>query len=110
MAQALAMLWLGCTTSLTILGIAVIASGDSRVGWCDTVVAGVLGLGFFASASLSNLPWLRWVAVAWWAGEIALFALRYDPAVRLPLSAVLMLVLVAGPGLVLLRRGHARAV
>jgi len=108
MAQALAMLWLGCTTSITILAVAVMASGDIRQGWCDAVVAGVLGVGFFASASLTNLPWLRWVAVAWWIGEIALFALRHDTAVRLPLAAALMLVLVAGPGIVLLRRRDAR--
>jgi hypothetical protein len=106
MAQALAMLWLGCGTFLTILAIVVFASGDARQGWCDAVVAGVLGIGFFASASLSNLLWLRWVAVAWWLGEIAMFALRQDAAVRLPLAAALMLVLLAGPGLVLLRRGR----
>ena len=110
MAQALAMLWLGCGTFLTIMAIAVLTSGDARQGWCDAVVAGVLGVAFFASASLSNLPWLRWVAVAWWAGEIAIFALRHDAAVRLPLAAALMLVLLAGPGLVLLRRRDARAV
>lgn len=88
MAQALAMLWLGCTTFLTILAIAVMTSGDARQGWCDAIVAGVLGIGFFASASLSNLPWLRWVAVAWWIGEIVMFALRHDAAVRLPLAAI----------------------
>jgi len=109
MAQALAMLWLGCGVFMTTLVIAAMASGAAREGWCDAVVAGVLGIGFFASASLSNLPWLRWVAVLWWAGEIALFALRHDPAVRLPLAAALMLVLLAGPGLLLMRGRHARA-
>jgi hypothetical protein len=109
MAQALAMLWRGCGTFLTILAIAAMASGDVREGWFDAVVAGVLGIAFFASAWLSNLPWLRWVAIAWWIGEIAIFAMRHD-AVKLPLAAVLMLVLLAGPGLVLLRRRHARAV
>jgi hypothetical protein len=110
MAQALAMLWLGCGTFLTILAIAVLTSGDRSLGWCDAVIAGVLGIAFFASASLSNLPWLRWVAVAWWIGEIAFFALRHDAALRLPLAATLMLVLLAGPGLLLLRRRHARVV
>jgi len=110
MARALAMLWLGCGTFMTILAIAVLTSGDRSLGWCDAVIAGVLGIGFFGSASLTNLPWLRWVAVAWWIGEIAIFALRHDAAVRLPLSAALMLVLLAGPGLLLLRRRHARAV
>ena len=110
MAQALAMLWLGCGTFLTILAVAVITSGASREGWCDAIIAGVLGIAFFASGWLSNLRWLRWVAVAWWISEIALFALRHDAAVRLPLAAALMLVLLAGPGLLLARRHHARAV
>lgn len=104
MAQALAMLWLGCGMFLTILAIAVLTSGDTRQGWCDAIIAGVMGIGFFASASLTKLPWLRWVAVGWWIGEIAIFALRHDADVRLPLSAALMLVLLAGPGLLLMRQ------
>jgi len=103
-AQALAMLWLGCGMFITILSIAVLTSGERGLGWCDAVIAGALGIGFFASASLTNLPWLRGVAVLWWIGEIGLFALRHDPAVRLPLAASLMLVLLGGPGLLLLRR------
>jgi hypothetical protein len=109
MAQALVMLWFGCGTFLTILGVTVIAGGAGREGWCDAVIAGVLGIAFFASASLSNLLWLRWVAVAWWIGDVAMFALRHDAMVRLPLGAALMLVLLAGPGLVLLRRRDALA-
>ena len=110
MARALAMLWLGCSMFMTILAIAVLTSGDRNLGWCEAVIAGVLGIGFFGSASLTNLPWLHWVAIAWWIGEIAFFALRHDAELRLPLAAALMLVLLAGPGLVLLRRSHARVV
>jgi hypothetical protein len=109
MAQALAMLWLGCGTFLTILAIAAMTTGDIREGWFDAVAAGVLGIAFFVSAWLSNLPWLRWIAVAWWIGEIAIFVMRHDAA-KLPLGAVLMLVLLAGPGLLLMRRRHARVV
>ena len=107
MAQALRMLWLGCGMFLTVLAIAVLTSSDLRQGWCDAIVAGALGIGFFASASLTNLPWLRWVAVAWWLGEIAMFALRHDAELRLPLAAILMLLLLAGPGLLLMRRRAA---
>jgi hypothetical protein len=63
-----------------------------------------MGIAFFATAWMTNLPWLRWIAVAWWLGEVALFALRHQIEV-LPVSAALMLLLLAGPGLVLLRRG-----
>jgi hypothetical protein len=104
MALALSMLWLGCGVFLTTLGIAAMWTGEAREGWFNPVVAGVMGIGFFASASLSNLPWLRLIAIGWWIGELAVFALRHQPE-ALPLAAVLMLVLLAGPGLFLLTRG-----
>ena len=104
MAQALSMLWLGCGVLLTTLAIACVWGGDSREGWFEAVVAGVLGTAFFASSWLANLPWLRWVAIAWWIGELAVFASRHNPETLL-LSAALMLALLAGPGLVLLTRG-----
>ncbi|HXO89552.1 MAG TPA: hypothetical protein VN849_02065, partial [Stellaceae bacterium] len=89
------------------LAIAAIWSGDIRQGWFGVVVAGVLGIAFFVSAWLSNLGWLRWVALLWWVGELGVFALRHRPEV-LPLSAALMLLLLAGPGLLLsLRRNSA---
>ena len=108
MAQALAMLWFGCGIFLTILAIAVMATDEGRNGWCNAVVAGVMGIGFFASASLTRLLWLRWVAIAWWLGEVALFALRHRADV-LPLAAILMLLLLAGPGYVLMSGRSRRA-
>ena len=107
MAQALAMLWLGCGIFLTTLGIAMMVA-EARGGWFDAVVAGVMGIAFFASARLAQLPWLRWVGIAWWVGELALFALRYRIE-ALPLSAALMLPLLAGPGYVLLQRRGGRS-
>ena len=104
MAQALGMLWLGCGIFLTIMGFAAAWTGAIREGWFDAVVAGVMGIAFFASARLTNLSWLRWVALAWWLGELAIFSLRHHVE-RLPLSAALMLLLLAGPGLILLQRG-----
>ena len=97
------MLWFGCGVFLTTLAIAAIWGGDIRQGWFDAVVAGVLGIAFFVSAWLSNLGWLRWVAVLWWLGEVAVFAMRHRPEV-LPLLAALMLLLLVGPGLLLSRR------
>ena len=109
MAQALAMLWLGIGIFLTTLAVATMGSGEARAGWFSAAVAGAIGVGFFASSWLANLPWLRWVALGWWAGELALFALRHDAA-ALPLAAVLNLLLLAGPGLVLLKtRARRRA-
>lgn len=107
MAQALAMLWLGIGIFVTILVVAAMWTGAAREGWCNAVVAGAMGVGFFASSWLANLPWLRWVGIAWWLGELALFALRHHAEV-LPLAAVLTLLLLAGPGYVLWSQRGAR--
>jgi hypothetical protein len=108
MAQALSMLWFGCGVFFTTMGIAVNATGEARYGWWNAVVAGVMGIGFFASASLTRLAWLRWVAIAWWLGGLALFALRHRLE-ALPLAAALMLLLLAGPGYVLMSGRSRRA-
>jgi hypothetical protein len=102
MTQALRMLWLGCGIFITTFALAAAWTGDNRQGWADIFSTAILGIGFFASASLCNLPWMRWVAGGWWLGFIATFALRHHLEV-LPLSAALMLLLLALPGLVLLR-------
>ena len=108
MAQALAMLWLGCGIFLTTMAVALMWSGEIRLGWFNAVAAGVLGIGVFATAGLANIAWLRWVAIAWWLGELALFALRHRVE-ALPLSAALMLMLLARPGYVLMSRRARRA-
>lgn len=103
MVTALRMAWLGCGIFLSTLTLAALWSGEGGDGWLNAVVAGSLGSAVFVTAWLAGLPWLRWVAVAWWIGELVLFALRYRPEALL-LSAALMLVLLAGPGLVLVAR------
>jgi hypothetical protein len=98
----LAMQWFACGIFLTILGLATIFSGDRNPWWINPAVAGVMGIGFFVSSFLSNVVWLRWVGIAWWVGEVALFALRERPE-GLLLAGALMLVLFAVPGFVLMR-------
>ena len=108
MAQALSMLWFGCGIFMMTMGLAIWTTGEMRTGWWNAVVAGVMGIGFFASASLTRLAWLCWVAIAWWLGELALIALRHRVE-ALPLAAALMLLLLAGPGYVLMSRRADRA-
>jgi len=103
---ALCMLWLGVGISLTLTGVVGILRGGMGAGWFNPIAAGVMGAGFFASAPLCNLPWLRWVAVAWWLGELALFWL-HGTILVLPFAAALYLLLLAGPGLALRVRQHA---
>jgi hypothetical protein len=100
MVQALAMLWLAIGIFITMTLVLVIGTGSAREGWSSAVIAGAVGVGFFVSSWLGDLPWLRWVGVGWWLGELALFALRHEPE-ALPLAAALYLLLLAGPGYVL---------
>lgn len=102
MAVALKMLWFACGIFLTILGFAVIFTGEPSGWWMNAVPAGVIGIGFFVSSFLCDFAWMRWIALIAWAGELALFLLRTDPAALL-LAGGLMLVLLAVPGLLLMR-------
>src|SRR5262249_2365478 len=106
--QALRMLWFGCGIFLSIFSVAVIVAGDMHRGWFNAVVAGIFGIAFFVSSYLCNLAWMRWVAAGWWGAALLLYALRHRLEV-LPLSAVLILVLLALPGLLLWRRRPAGA-
>jgi hypothetical protein len=102
MTQALQMLWFGCGIFLSMFSVAVIVAGDMRQGWFNAVSAGILGIAFFVSSYLCNLTWMRWVAIGWWAAALLVYALRHRIEV-LPLSSVLMLLLLALPGLLLWR-------
>ena len=101
--QALQMLWFGCGIFLSTFAVAVIVAGEMRQGWFNAVSAGILGIAFFTSSYLCNLPWMRLVAVGWWIGALSLYALRHHVEVLL-LAAALMLILLALPGFVLWRR------
>jgi hypothetical protein len=96
------MLWLAGGIALTIPGVAVIFTGEPSGWWMNVVPAGVIGIGFFVSSFLCDLAWMRWVGIAWWVGEAALFVLRHRPE-GLLLAGALMLVLFAIPGFVLMR-------
>ena len=108
MTQALQMLWVGCGIFLSTFSVAVVLAGDMQQGWFSAVGAGTLGIAFFVSSYLCNLPWLRAIAAGWWVAALLLYAFRHHIAV-LPLSAVLMLLLLALPGLLLWRGRPAAA-
>ena len=93
---------------LSLFSVTVIVAGDMRQGWFNAVVAGIFGIAFFVSSYLCNLAWMRWVAAGWWGAALLLYALRHRLEV-LPLSVVLILLLLALPGLLLWRSRPAGA-
>jgi hypothetical protein len=100
--QALQMLWFGCGIFLSTFSVAVTLGGDMRQGWFSAVAAGTFGIALFVSSYLCNLAWLRAVAVGWWGAALVLYAFRHRLEV-LPLSAAVMLALLALPGFLLWR-------
>lgn len=106
MVVAVRMLWLGIAICLTLTSLTGNFYSHLGIGWFDPFGAAILGAGFFASATLCDLPWLRWVAIAWWVGELGTFWLLGD-LLSLPFSAALYVLLLAGPGLVLYLRRQA---
>jgi hypothetical protein len=106
MRSPIGMLWFACGVFLTITSFAVIFATAPNTWWINGAIsAGVMGIAFFVSSFLCDLPWMRWVALAWWLGEVAMFALRQQPE-GLLLGGALMLVLLAVPGFVLMRRSR----
>ena len=99
MVRAFAMQWLGSGISILTLAIAANWGGVSGFHWYDAAVACVLATAFFAGSFLCNVGWLRLVAVAWWIGALLLYGLRGDSV--LLLGAAMMLLFLAGPGLIL---------
>jgi hypothetical protein len=108
MVQAVSAVWIGSGIFLTTLTVAANWGDALREGWMNAVVAGAFGFCFFATASLLKLGWMRIVAIGWWIGEIALFAIRHRADACL-FSGALMLLLLAGPGLYILVRGARTA-
>jgi len=107
MATALSMLWLGCGISLATLAIAA-NWGGVHVYWYDAVMAAILAIAFFAGSFLCNLAWMRFVALAWWVAELVFYMLHDSPSTPL-IGAAMMLLFLAGPGLVLLTSGRTQA-
>jgi hypothetical protein len=100
MAHAFAMLWLGCGISLMTLALAANWSGAPINDWYDTAVASILAIGFFAGSFLCSVSWLRFVAIAWWAGSVVFCRLQDGPNALL-FAAAMMLAFLAAPGLIL---------
>ena len=98
-ARAFAMLWLGSGISLLTLAVAANWGGVAAYHWYDAAAASILATAFFSGSFLCNVAWLRFVAVAWWIGALLLYGLRGDGV--LLLGAAMMLLFLAGPGLIL---------
>lgn len=67
-----------------------------------SVTSILVGIGYFASGILYEIPWLRWVAIGWWATSVIYI---FWPSVHaLLVYALVVLALQIVPGIILLRK------
>jgi hypothetical protein len=104
-AQMMSMLWLGCGISLMVLAVAANWGGGSH--WYNAAMASVLAIGFFGSSFLTNVTWLRLIAVAWWVSALVMYAIE-DGATSLLVGAAMMLLFLAAPGFLLFASSRER--
>lgn len=97
-------LWVGTGVTLTLLGFAAPAGGGLAQEAITGVLAAVLGGATFATGLLVGSRWMQAAAGAWWAG--ALLMLLWPGPHGLLLTAALVLLLQAVPGVVLTLRGR----
>ncbi len=106
--RALEAVWKGTGGTLSLLGLFGAAGGGIAPSAVPGAIALVFGGTYFATAHISGIEWLRWIACAWWAGGVLLLVAPAGSASLLVLAG-LVLLLEAGPGLVLSRQaGGAR--
>lgn len=93
-------IWVGGGVTMTLLGFAVPAAGlVSTVGEILGPIAMVLGTCSFASSFVVRSAALRWAAVGWWAGGVAMLWWS-GPSALLVMSAQVVALMIL-PGLLL---------
>lgn len=105
--RLLSAIWIGCGITLTVLGVVGEVSGAFGADGFNAIVAGVLGLCFFASGVLYGSPWVTRLAVAWWLGAVALLAIPTVPQDLLMAGMVIALQVV--PGAIFYRQARVSA-
>jgi hypothetical protein len=66
------------------------------------VTAMLLGIGYFVSGILYEIPWLKYVGIGWWAGSV--YFMFFPGREMLLIYALMMISLQVVPGIMLLRK------
>lgn len=66
------------------------------------VTAMLLGIGYFVSGILYEIPWLKYVGIGWWAGSV--YFMFFPGREMLLVYALMMIALQVVPGIMLLRK------
>lgn len=97
--KVLAMTWLGCGITLTILGFVGTSTGGIKLGALSAVMATVLGIGYFISSVLYPHRWFIYFAIGWWLGGIIAFI--WQGVESILILSIMMLMFQVVPGFIL---------
>ncbi len=97
-------IWIGFGITATIIGVLGLYTAAIEPELLGGLMAALLGFGFFASSFVGRQRWLRWLALGWWAGSLAM--LLWPGEHTLPLMAALIVALQVVPGVVIHTRGR----
>lgn len=100
--RALASLWFGLLSAMTLIGFVGAFSGQLPTATITPIVASLFGVGYLVSAALMDRRWLAGLAVAWWLGSTVLFFMPTE--LRLAIFGLMIGLLLLAPALVLHRR------
>jgi hypothetical protein len=103
--------WSGCGWAIAAIFAGFILTGWRSQNWTvfetfPTIILALYGSAWMISAMMSERRWMRWVAIGSFAGAIGIALAPNVSAAYLAFAAALLL-LAAGPGLVLMREERA---
>jgi hypothetical protein len=97
--------WIGFCLTMCLLFLLGVSGQQDLLFSLAIIAPAITGLAFFATASIINMSWLRWVAFGWWL--IAIFVSVLDSSsVTGIIYIVAYLGLMAGPGIAMTRLGR----
>lgn len=99
--RLLGSLWLASGIAMFMFGFLGPLSGAYKPVFISPVISTALGISYFASGSIQQLPWLRNLAFGWWAGAALMFL--WPGKQTLLVFAVMMLFLQVVPGFIINR-------
>lgn len=104
--RLIGMVWLALGATQLIFFYASLGAHALPGEHMPAIFSSLIGTGVFMTGVLAGLPWLRNLAVGWWAGSLAMFIW---PGTHVSLLMALMLfILYVIPGLVLIRMKRER--
>lgn len=99
--KLLSYLWISSGIAMFMFGFLGPLSGAYKPVYICPIISTMLGVSYFVSGCIQQLPWLRNLSYAWWAGAFFMFLLPGRHT--LLVFALMMIALQVIPGLIINR-------